>query len=120
MNELKDAFSTWRSTADAMSFNVIKNYFGQLSDILRYVFDLSLQTGIFPDLLKIAKMTPVFKTGDYNEISNYRPVSFLPCFSKILGRTRHNCFYNYLVSEKIFEAVRVPEKAIPQSIPLLN
>ena len=65
-------------------------------------------------------MTPVFKTGDYNEISNYRPVSFPSCFSKILGRTRHNCFYNYLVSEKIFEAVRVPEKAIPQSIPLLN
>ena len=50
--------------ADEISFNVIRNCFGGLSDILSYVFDLSLQTGIFPDPLKIAKVTPVFKTGD--------------------------------------------------------
>ena len=56
--------------ADEISFNVIKNCFGELSDMVRYVFDLSLQTGIFPDPLKIAKVTPVFKTGDLEEISN--------------------------------------------------
>ena len=61
--------------ADEIYFNVIKNCFGELSDILRYVFDLSLQTGIFPDPLKIAKVTSVFKTGEFKEISNYRPTS---------------------------------------------
>ena len=68
--------------ADETSFNVIKNCFGELSDILSYVFGLSLQTGIFPDSLKIAKVTPVFKTDDLNEISNYHPISALPSFSK--------------------------------------
>ena len=87
--------------ADEISFNVTFNCFGELSDVLRYVFDLSLQTGIFPDPLKIAKVTPVFKTGDLKKVSNYRPISVLSCFSKILERIMHNCLYSYLVNETI-------------------
>ena len=36
-------------SADKITFNVIKNYFGDFSDIVKYVFDLSLQTTMFPD-----------------------------------------------------------------------
>ena len=60
-----------------------------------------MQTGIFPDPLKIAKVNPVFKTGDLKEISNYRPISVLPCFSKLLERIMHNRLYSYIVNEKI-------------------
>ena len=105
MNELKDAFFALKMNksagADEISFNVIKNCFGELSDILRYIFDLSLQTGTFLDPLKIAKVTPVSKTGDLKEISNYRPISVLPCFSKILERIMHNRLYSYLLNEQI-------------------
>ena len=87
--------------ADEISFNVIKNRFRELSDILKYVFDFSLQRGIFPDPLKIAKVTPVFKIGDLEEISNYRPISVLPCFLKILERIMHIRLYSYIVNEKI-------------------
>ena len=76
--------------ADEISFNVINNCFGELSDIMRYVFDFSLQTGIFTDPLKIAKVTPVFKTDDLISISNCRSISVLPCFSKIFERIMHN------------------------------
>ena len=64
-------------------------------------FCLSLQTGILLDSLKIAKVTPVFKTGDLNGISNYRPISVLPYFSKTLERIMHNCFCSYLLNEKL-------------------
>ena len=105
INKLKDAFFSLKMNkstgADKTSFNVIKNCFGELSDILRYDFDLSLQTEIFTDLLKIVKVTPAFKTDDLKEISNYRPISVLPCFSKILERIMHNRLYSYLVKEKI-------------------
>ena len=80
---------------DEISFNVIKNCFGELSDILSYLFYSPLQTGIFLDLLKIEKVNPVFKTGDLKEISNYGPISVLPCFSKILERIMHNHLYSY-------------------------
>ena len=86
---------------DDISFNVIKNSFGELSDILGYVFNLSSQTGIFPDRLKIAKVTPVFKTSDLKETSNFRPISVLPCFSKILERTMDSRLYSCLVNEKM-------------------
>ena len=106
INELKDAFFSLKMNkctgADEISFNVIKNCFGKLSDILRYVFDLSLQTGIFPDPLKIAQVTPVFKIGDLKEISNYRSIFVLPCSSKILERIIHNRLYSYLVNEKLY------------------
>ena len=44
-------------------------------------FQMSIEIGVFPDALKIARVTPLFKGGDPSNISNYRPISILPCFS---------------------------------------
>ena len=41
-----------------------------------------------PDQLKIARVIPLFKSGDESTFTNYRPVSVLPAFSKILQRVR--------------------------------
>ena len=46
----------------------------------------SLNSTIFPDSLKIAKVTPMFKSGDKGTASNYRPKSTLPVFPKHLER----------------------------------
>ena len=43
----------------------------------------------------------LFKTGDPANISNYRPISVLPCFSKMLERIIYNNLYRYLTTEKI-------------------
>ena len=51
-----------------------------------YIFNLSLAKGILPDDLKIARVTPVFKAGNENEVGDYRPISILSWFSKILER----------------------------------
>ena len=59
------------------------------------------QSGAFPDLMKIAIVSPVFKTGDSADISNYRPISVLPCFSKIVERVMYNRLYKYLTDQKI-------------------
>ena len=94
INELKDAFFFLKTNkspgADEINFNIIKHCFGELCGPLKYLFDLSLQSGVFPDLMKIAIVSPIFKTGDTADISNYRPISVLPCFSKILERVMYN------------------------------
>jgi len=62
---------------------------------------MSLKHGTFPNYMKIARVTPVFKSGDNFLTSNYRPISILPCFSKILERVMYNRIYNYLTTNNI-------------------
>ena len=51
--------------------------------------------------MKIAKVTPVFKEGDSADLSNYRPISVLPCFSKIPERLMYNRLCKHLSNSKI-------------------
>ena len=65
-----------------------------LSDIVASLVNNSFESGIFPQLLKRAVVTPVFKSGNSKLTSNYRPISVLPLMSKIYEK----CMYNRLVS----------------------
>ena len=92
-----------------------------------HIFNLSLAKGIFPDDLKIARVTPVFKAGNENEVRNYRPISVLPCFSKILERIMYNRLFKYLTTNEIlykkqfgFQEGHSTEHAIMQLIDKIN
>lgn len=54
-----------------------------ISPILSHLINRMLETGEFPDELKVAKVTPIYKGGGQVEINNYRPISVLPVFSKV-------------------------------------
>ena len=87
VNELKDAYFSLKLNKspgyDEISFNVIKTCFGYLHKPLLHIFNQFLQSEFFPDKLKIARGTPLFKSGNDLELENYQPISVLPCFSKI-------------------------------------
>ena len=105
MNELKDAVFSLKINKspgyDDISFNVVKKCFSSLCEPMKYMFNLSIEKGIFPDDLKIAKVTPIDKADDKSDLSNYRPISVLSCFSKILERIMYNRLYQYLTENKI-------------------
>ena len=88
INEVKEAFFSLKINKspgyDEIDFNVIKSCFSELNMPLKYLFDMSLVSGIFPDKLKIARVIPLYKAGDPANISSYKPISVLPCFFKML------------------------------------
>lgn len=65
---------------------LVKQTINEIVKPLTYIFNLSFQTGIVPINMKRAKVIPLFKTGNKYYYNNYRPVSLLPQFSKILEK----------------------------------
>ena len=72
-----------------------------LSRPLRHIFSLSLSQGVVPQQLKIAKVIPIFKTGSKESMENYRPISLLPTFSKILEKIMYNRLSTYLKNNNL-------------------
>ena len=68
---------------------------------LCYIINLSFSTGIFPDALKIAKVIPLHKGGSTQEVNNFRPISLLSIFDKILEKLMHKKLYEFLVYHDI-------------------
>ena len=86
---------------DDISINVVKFVADSLSNPLCEIFNNSLKSGIFPNSLKIAKVIPIFKSGDKETVCNYRPVSVLSTFSKLLERIFYNRLYEYVNKRNI-------------------
>ena len=66
---------------------------------LTKLFNKSLRTATFPDIWKIANITPIYKNkGSASNPTNYRPISLLSCLSKILERIVFNNIYEHLTT----------------------
>ena len=81
--------------------SIIKQSIHHISEPLTHIINLSIYHGIVPDEMKIARVIPVFKSDDQSLITNYRPVSVLPSFSKFLERIIYNRLVHYLQSFNI-------------------
>ena len=72
-----------------------------ISPYLVKLYNLSINSGIFPTILKISKITPIYKKGNRECIENYRPVSTLPIFGKIFEKIIYKRLYSFLSSKGI-------------------
>lgn len=68
---------------------------------ITHICNLAISQGVFPRAFKTALVTPIYKTGDKEQISNYRPISVLSALSKIMERVLNNCLTNYLTKFNI-------------------
>ena len=99
-NEFEEAFKTLKRNKapghDGLDVNIITSVYEFIKKPLQKIFIESINLGIFPEKMKIAKVTPIYKSGKKQLLRNYRPISVLSCFSKILERIMYNRVYNYL------------------------
>ena len=86
---------------DEVSNKVLKLSSHFIVKPLTHIINLSFLNGVFPDNLKIAKIIPLYKKGDKFLGSNYRPISLLPAFHKILEKIMKNRLYDFLSDNNI-------------------
>ena len=67
-----------------------------ISGVLARLFQLSIDKGCFPDSWKIAQVVPLHKKDELTNPNNYRPVSLLPCISKVFEKLVFNHVHQYL------------------------
>jgi hypothetical protein len=86
---------------DGIQAKALKNTYSLYLQPLTHVLNLSLTQGFVPDCMKVARVIPLYKSGDAMQLSNYRPVSILPVFSKLLERLMYNRLISFINRHKI-------------------
>ena len=86
---------------DHLSSKFIQTIKNSICKPLSIIINKSFETGLIPKSMKIAKVIPIYKCKDKNEMSNYRPISLLPSTSKILEKLVHKRLYSFCENNKI-------------------
>ena len=86
---------------DGISSKILHILKSVISPLLSNIINKSMQLGIFPDKLKIAKIIPLHKGGKIDEINNYRPISILSSQSKIFEKVINKRFIDFLKKHNV-------------------
>ena len=86
---------------DEISVRMIKISDAALVIPLKIIFTNCLRSGLFPEIWKYANVVPVHKKNEKNVKGNYRPISLLPIFGKILEKLIFDSLYSHLVSNDL-------------------
>ena len=105
-DEVKEALRSLKPNKSLGYDNIYSNVVNEISDIfftpLKFIFNLSLQQGIFPENLKIAEVSPIYKKNEEFLLTNYRPISGLSCFSKLLDWIMYVRLFKYISENFLF------------------
>ena len=72
-----------------------------ISPHLSQIFNMSLMTKCYPDSLKFAKVAPVYKGGDKDNLDNYRPISVLPTVARVFEKLIYEQMIQYFESNNL-------------------
>lgn len=133
-SEVYQTFKSLRNSKaidiDCLQIRPVKHVLDLVCPYLAHIFNLAIESGIFPSKMKEARVSVIHKGGDRNDISNYRPISVLPIFSKglekiILSRlsgffSKHNilsgCQHGFTKGRSTESALLVQKEIILQGI----
>ena len=100
--QLLSTLDTSKATGpDGIGNRLLKEAAPSISHILAKLFNISLNRESYPDTWKLAHVIPLCKKDDRSSPSNYRPVSLLPCISKVLEKVVFNHVHQYLQANNL-------------------
>jgi len=86
---------------DGISTRILKLSAPYIVSPLTLIINRILLSGIFPDRLKYSEVKLLFKGGNSSDLANYRPISLLTSFSKIIEKSIHQKFYHFFEQQNI-------------------
>ena len=91
---------------NSIPIKILKALSPLISSLLSQIINESFQSGIFPDKVKLAKVIPLFKNGCPLVASNYRPISLLSVFSKIIEKLMYGHLYKFLEKQEMLYSLQ--------------
>ena len=90
-----------KGNINTLSTKLLKDSSSALAGIISCIFNNIISIGQYPDILKIACVTAIFKSGDKQNVNNYRPISTLPLLNKVFEKLLHARLYSFFESKEI-------------------
>jgi hypothetical protein len=87
---------------DDISERLVKQCIHLIEGSLAHIYNVSLNSGVFPGKWKTAKVKPLYKKGDRYDMQNCRPISVTSVFANLLERLMYNRIISFLYENKIF------------------
>ena len=84
-----------------LSTTLLKDVADLIITPLCHIINLSFSSGIFPDLLKVSKVVAIHKGGSTQELNNFRPISLLSIFDKMIEKLMHKRLYEFFEDNNI-------------------
>ena len=97
INRLKNGKA---SGPDKVTITLVKDVCESIAHPLMLIYNSSLVNGVFPDIWKLARVTPIYHWGPKTDLNNYRPISVILVFSRIIERLTHDQLIEFLKINK--------------------
>lgn len=105
-NIVRDTINSLKNSSGRDIYDINVSLIKELKDViispLTKVINCCINSSTFPDALKLAKVVPIHKNGDIDNVNNYRPISLLPIFSKIVEKILCQQMISYLETNNLF------------------
>ena len=101
VREVINSLNNSSSGHDELPSFVPKTCINEFIEPITYMNSESLKSGVFPSELKIARIVPIFKSGDPSLLNNYRPISLLSFFSIFFDKIAYNIVFDFLYENKV-------------------
>ena len=124
MEELERLENKTSEDINGVSGKLLKNISTEIAPALSYIYNLSLETGVFPNCWKMSRTIPIYKKDKKDDLSNFRPIGLINGFSKILEKILHKRLLSFLNNNNFFKTNQfgfLPGRNVMQAITkLLN
>lgn len=84
-----------------MTSNFIKIVFQAIAPLFTHLVNSCIMQGVFPDVLKIARIVPIFKKGSNNDVSSFRPIALVPVLAKLFEVIMFRQLYDYFEMHRL-------------------